>query len=51
MGTKLIFRCNSCGATGTIKVNEPEYEISVCPCCGNSLDIESDEDEDEYYEN
>jgi hypothetical protein len=46
MANKLIFTCNACGATGTIKVDD-DFEITVCPCCGNCLDVEND-DLDEY---
>jgi Fe2+ or Zn2+ uptake regulation protein len=47
MSVKLVFQCNSCGAEGTIKLNNDEHEITVCPACGNCLDIEQDEEDDE----
>ncbi len=47
MANKLVFTCNSCGAEGTIKLDD-DHEIEVCPCCGNCLDVEDDfDDEDE----
>ena len=46
MSNRLIFRCNSCGCDGTIKVAD-EYEICVCPACGNSLDVDTDDEEDD----
>jgi DNA-directed RNA polymerase subunit RPC12/RpoP len=43
---KLVFTCNACGAEGTIKLDQ-DHEISVCPHCGNSLDVEDEFDVDE----
>lgn len=42
---KLTFRCNACGAEGTIKIDE-DHEIECCPSCGNTFDIESDDESD-----
>lgn len=42
MSNKLIFRCNSCGCEGSIKIDD-EHDIEVCPSCGNSLDVEKDD--------
>jgi transcription elongation factor Elf1 len=46
MANKLDFTCNACGCEGTIKVDD-DHEIEVCPSCGNSLDVEQDEEDDE----
>lgn len=48
MSNKLVFTCNACGCSGTIKVDE-DHDIEVCPSCGNSLDTEDDfaEEDDE----
>lgn len=45
MSNKLVFTCNACGARGTIKLDD-DFEAEVCPVCGNSLDVESDDEED-----
>lgn len=48
MSSKLQFDCNACGASGTIKINgDDDHEISVCPVCGNSLDIDHDDEEED----
>lgn len=44
MSNKLIFRCNNCGAEGLIKVDS-DHEPEICPCCGNSLDVEQDDED------
>lgn len=41
---KLTFHCSACGCEGTIKVDE-DHQIEVCPSCGNSLDVEQDEED------
>lgn len=48
MSNKLVFTCNACGAKGTIKLDD-DFEAEVCPVCGNSLDVEAD-DEEAYEE-
>lgn len=45
MSNKLIFRCNACGCEGTIKIDD-DHEIELCPSCGNSLDVETEDDLD-----
>ncbi len=47
MSNKLIFRCNACGAEGTIKLDE-DHPIELCPSCGNSLDVEDDSESYDY---
>lgn len=42
---KLVFVCNACGARGTIKLDS-DHDAEVCPACGNSLDVVSDDEED-----
>lgn len=45
MSNKLVFTCNACGAEGTIKLDD-DHQIEVCPACGNSLDVEVEDDLD-----
>lgn len=47
MAQKTQFNCNACGAEGTIRMPDDDYDVEVCPCCGNTLDIDNDDDYDE----
>lgn len=46
---KVNFDCNACSAKGTIRMPDEcdDFQVEVCPVCGNALDLENDEYEEE----
>ena len=43
---KIQFKCDGCEAEGTIRLPDScdDYRVELCPCCGDPLPVDNDED-------